>query len=285
MYSPEFEIDTTRLHQKVAERAEVFAWSNQRRQFDKVQFAGDKPTSYTLSPSADSMGLQIGGQSGHVSRTANEVVFHNNDGRQGIQLSDLNLNPLNADFAAIEMKTAEQNASLTASFAGKQTDKDQLNETLVRTKIHTSDNSRFQTVYVPLSRHWKWFQTPSIETIFLRLPPGHSVVKSIKLLAEKECCPEIAVLGKTANENGVFELAGSNELQLNVDGSSVKEAATLVCGRSAKPISSFDNFRESEGADAVDKKISLSQLSTNHELKRSDFWRFRSLSDPRSGSR
>ncbi|MBA3992445.1 MAG: hypothetical protein C0469_02890 [Cyanobacteria bacterium DS2.3.42] len=271
MYSPEFEIDATRLHQLVAEGAEVFVWSSQKRQFDSVQYTGGKPDSYAISPAADAQGLQAGGQSGLLARSADGIVFRNNDGRQGIQLSDLNLNPLKADFAAIEMKTSEQNPSITVSFAGNQTDPDQLKETLAQTKVQVRDNARFQTVYVPLSRHWKWFQSPSIQTFFLRLPTGQSVVKSIKLLEEKGCVPEIQVLKKSANENGTYELAGaSNKLQLKVDGNAVKDANRIVLEIS-KANFFFDNFKESEGADAVDKRISLSRLTEEHELKRSDF--------------
>lgn len=270
MYSPEFEIDASRLNQLIAEGAEVFVWSSPMRQFESVRYTGNKAYSCKITPDADAKGLQVGGPSGFFARTVDGIVFHNNDGLQGIQLSDLNVNPRLVDFAAIELKTSEQNPSISASFAGKRTESNQLKEALVKTKIRTRDNDQFHMVYVPLSRHWKWFQMPSIQTIFLSLPAGQSVVKSIRLMDEKECCPEIAVLKKSPNENGVYEFTGLNELQLKIDGSAVKEAQTIVL-EIGKENFFFDNFKESSGDEAVEKKVSLSQLSQAHALKRSDF--------------
>ncbi len=269
MYSPEFEIDATRLQSLVAEGAEVFVWSSRRRKFEKVQYAGDMPGSFEIAPISDSNQVQVGGQSGLFRRSSEGIVFNNDDGLQGIQLSKLNLNPLKADFAAIEMKTSGQNPSIEVSFTGNPEDSDQLKETLARTTTHSKSLEQYQTVYVPMSRHWKWFQTPVIETIFFRLPSGKGVVRSIKLLQNKECCPNITI-NQTANENGIFELSGLQELTLKVDGHAVNEAASIAL-EIGKANFFFDNFRESKGADAVGKKIKLSQLVEDKHFKRSDF--------------
>lgn len=270
MYSPEYEIDATRLKSLVAEGAHVFVWSSKGRQFDKVQYTGKKPDSLSISPTPDSQGFEIGGQGGLFSRSSQGIVFKNTDGRQGIRLSQLNLNPLAADFAVVEIKTSQQNSSMGASWIGTPDEEDQLKEPIVQTYIHVKDNSKFQTVYVPLSRHWKWFQTPSIETVFLTLPHQKGLVKSIEFAQARGCCPEITVDQEVANENGLYALDNLQGLPLTIDGSTIKDAQSIIL-EIGKANFFFDNFKASEGADAVEKQIRLSKLAEEHHLKRSDF--------------
>jgi hypothetical protein len=96
------------------------------------------------------------------------------------------------------------------------------------------------------------------------------MVKSIELVPARGCCPEIPVHQEVANENGIYVLNNLKGLPLAIDGSAVKDAQSIIL-EIGKANFFFDNFKISEGADAVEKQIRLSKLAEEHHLKRSDF--------------
>ncbi len=272
MYSPEFEIDATRLKSLAGKGAETFVWSSQKRQFENIQYAGGNAIAPIVSPPSDWRNLKVGGHSGLFAPSNEGIVFQDGDGLQGIQLSELQLNPLSVDFAAINIKSnkSQMKNTIGASWTGKQLEHANYKETSMRTFIPQKGGTQFQTVYIPLSRHPQWFQTPTVETLFLSLPPGQGAVKSVELLQEKECCPQIVVEAESKNENGIHEVNEKQSLHLKVDSSALKGAQTIIL-QVGKANFFFDNFRETEGAEAVEKEIPISKPTAQYEFKRSDF--------------
>ncbi len=271
MYSPQHEIDSGRLKSLIGNGAETYVWSSKARQFVDIRYAGASAAEFTISPASDWQGLEVGGQTGLFGKTKEGIIFKNGNGLQGIQLANLAVNPLAADFAVLEIKIEDwfNHASVGASWLGIKEDQSDRGEPLIRTFVHKSKN-QFQKVYIPLSRHWKWYEKPSVEKLFLNLPAGRSVVKSIALAPFQRCCPEIIVGKQTSNENGIFELNAARGLPLKVESNSIKDSKSVVL-QISKANYFFDNFKENEGAEAVEKEIRLSNPASAHHLDRSDF--------------
>lgn len=268
MYSPEYKMNSQRLKTMIANGAETFVWSSEKRQFDRVQFTGGTGEAAKIVPSNGMQALKTGGKSGFTALSDQGLVFDGNDGTSGIQLSQLNLNPLKADFAVIEMKAGSSpDKKRIEAFVSA---KDDQKKTLVSLILPEFDRGQFQKVFVPLSANWKWFEKPTINELFLTMPAGNSTVRSVKLLEQDKCCPQIMVEGLSSNENGTYMLTPASKPIIKVDASKMENACNMVV-EIGKANYFFENFKDSQSAIAVDKKLPFSGTRLEHPLHRSDF--------------
>lgn len=268
MYSPEYKMNSQRLKTMIANGAETFVWSSEKRQFDRVQFTGGNGDTAKIVPSNGMQGLKTGGKSGFMALSDQGLVFDGNDGTTGIQLSQLNLNPLKADFAVIEMKagSSPDQKRVEAFIAAK----DDAEKNLVSLILPEFDRGQFQKVFVPLSANWKWFEKPTINELFLTMPAGNSTVRSVKLIEQDKCCPQVTVEGLKSNENGTYMLTDVGKPIIKVDASKMENVCSMVV-EIGKANYFFDNFKDSQSAIAVDKKLPFIGARLEHPLRRSDF--------------
>lgn len=270
MYSPEFKMNAQRFKSLVSSGAEVFVWSSENRRFNKVVFAGGTTTDVKITPGNQMQGLKTGGKSGLLSIAEDGLTFDRNDGTQGILLSQLHLNPLKKDFAVIEIKTENlpgEGKKQIDAFVSASADAQRHISTVA---LPETSKWQFQTIYVPLSNNWKWFEKPMIDDLFLTMPSGKSVVKSLKILPEDSCRPQISIAGLSVNENGTYWCASSDKAQIEIDASAMENVADIVLEVS-KANYFFDNFKDDEISVAVDKKLQFSGFRVEQILNRADF--------------
>ncbi|HIA50800.1 MAG TPA: hypothetical protein EYN91_01745 [Candidatus Melainabacteria bacterium] len=268
MYSPEYKMNPQRLKQMASGGAETYVWSSEKRRFNQVQYAGAKAPATQINPGNGMLGLKTGGKPGFTALSNQGLVFEKNDGTQGIQMSQLNLNPLAADFAVIELKvdSAGDEKRIEACVGGS----GETAKNLTTIALPETGRGQFQKVYVPLSSNWKWFEKPTVDELFLTMPAGNSVVKSVALVEQRKCSPQITVDGVTANENGTYWVVAQDKPQIKVDAQSMESVASLVV-EIGKANYFFDNFKDNQSAVAVDKKLPIAGAKLERTLNRSDF--------------
>ncbi|PZM85356.1 MAG: hypothetical protein DKT66_04000 [Candidatus Melainabacteria bacterium] len=270
MYSPEYRMNAQRFKSLASSGAEVFAWSSEKRQFNKVEFAGGTARDFKITPGNQMQGIKTGGKAGLLSIEQDGLAFDKNDGTQGIQLSQLHLNPLKEDYAVIEVKTESLpgggKKQINAFVSANAEEQRQISSVT----LTESGKEPFQTIYVPLSSNWKWFEKPTINDLFLTMPSGNSVVKSLRIQPEERCRPQVTVAGLSVNENGTYWCAGDDKAQVSVDASTMGNVADITLEVS-KANYFFDNFKDDQISVAVDKKLQIGGSTAQRTLSRKDF--------------
>jgi hypothetical protein len=270
MYSPEYKMNAQRFKSLASSGAEIFVWSSENRKFNKVVYAGATAADFKITPGSQMQGIKTGGKAGLLSIEQDGLAFDRNDGTQGIQLAQLQLNPLKDDFAVIEIKTESlpgEGKKQIDAFISASAD---AQRHISAVTLPETGKGQFQTIYVPLSSNWKWFQNSTINDLFLTMPSGNSVVKSLRIQPEERCRPQITVAGLSVNENGSYWCAGNDKAQISVDASAMENVADITLEVS-KANYFFDNFKDDQISVAVDKKLQLKGSKAEHLLNRADF--------------
>lgn len=247
MYSPTPEIDTNRLHKLASEGASFFVWS------DETHY---NPLAYT--------GAEL---------TSKKQFLPEELQRQGqeITINQQAVNPLLADYLTLELAVEEpaEGAHVGVSWGGKNfpLKKDgarHAEEPMLKTKLKSTQST--QTVNVPLSKDWRWFRDNQVSDLRITLPAARSVkLISVELTGQQKISPAVELVNISASENGVYPLTQS-EATLAADASSIPGASGLLI-EITKPNFFFDNFRESNGEDAVGSRFPLKSSKANFALK------------------
>lgn len=266
MYSPEYEIDSERLKSLIDEKADTYVWYREGMKFQKVEYSGNQAKPVSIALKGDSQGLSTGGPHGLATRTEQGAKFEIDSANEGIELSNLHLNPCKIDFALLNLVDKKTPADGFA--AASWTDRVDSNEYLKEPPLRAAPLASM--TYIPLSRHWKWYEKRVIEKLFISFPPGKTTVESIELLPCQKCAPTIRGASDKVNENGIFALAKGNPLRVEVHAEELPAAKSLLLEIS-KANYFFDNFRESGGKQAVEKSIKIGSLSASHIFKREEF--------------
>ncbi len=265
MYSPEYELDSERFKSLIDAKADTYVWSREGRQFLKVEYTGNQAKPVSIALKGASQGLSTGGPHGLATITEQGAKFEIASGNEGIELSNLHLNPCKIDFALLNLSVEKGPASgfAAASWTDMVDSKEYLKESWLRAPLAAK-------TYIPLSRHWKWYEKPVIEKLFIAFPPGKTTVESIELLPCQKCAPSIRGASGKLNENGILGLAKGIPVRVEVDAKELPAAKSLLLEIS-KANYFFDNFRESGGKQAVEKSIKIDGLSARPIFKREEF--------------
>jgi hypothetical protein len=249
----------------------LMVWNSDRRVFDSVNFKSAEETlpALSLSNSQDGYTHRLGGVITKSEPGAQAVVFENIAEGDSLAFSNLNLNPLSADFLEVKLKVLDnqpQALSLSVSLDDK-------TNSLAKSN-NTNALNQLSTLRIPLSRDWHWYSKATHDSLFLLLPPGRKVaINDCKLLATAEVAP---ILKSSLPESyeGIIEInsktlqPANQKIDLQVDLPPLKNIKTLQIEIS-KPNTFYENFPANNGDAAIMEKqcLPISSPETVQHIK------------------
>jgi hypothetical protein len=262
-FSEQPQLNSDRFKRLSREGNKLMVWNSDKRAFETVNFNTAERALPALSLSNTQAGYthRLGGVKAKLELAPEAVVFDNIAEGDSLAFSNLNLNPLSADFLEVKLQALDdqpQPLSLRVSLDDKTTSLAKSN--------NTNALNQSSTLRIPLSRDWRWYSKPTHDSIFLLLPPGRKVaIRDCKLLATAEVAP---VLKSSLPESyeGITEInsktlqSANQTIDLQLYLPPLKDIKTLQIEIS-KPNTFYDNFPADYGDAAVMEKQCLPALS------------------------
>lgn len=266
-FSEQPQLNSDRFKRLCRAGNKLMVWNSDRRAFDSVKLKSAKETlpALSLSNSQDGYTHRLGGVITKSEPGAQAVVFENIAEGDSLAFSNLNLNPLSADFLEVKLKVLDnqpQALSLCISLDDK-------TNSLAKSN-NTNALNQSSTLRIPLSRDWHWYSKATHDSLFLLLPPGRKVaIHDCKLLATAEVAP---VLKSSLPESyeGIIEInsktlqPANQTIDMQLDLPPLKDIKTLQIEIS-KPNTFYDNFPADNGDAAIMEKQCLPSLSIEAE--------------------
>lgn len=250
MYSPTPEIDTNRLQKLVSNGASVYVWSDETH-FVPVKFISAQSPSSPSSKQFEPEELQ---------RQGSEITINNQS-----------INPITTDFLTINLEAQEpaDGAYVGVSWGSPNfpLKKDMTAEPMLKVKLKSDKTNSQKLIHIPLSRDWRWFRDGEVNNFNIILPAAQKLkLNSIEISDQAKISPTIDLTQLTCSENGVYPLKAT-ETNLAADAGQIPGATGLLI-EITKPNFFFENFRESNGEDAVGSRFPVKNTKTNFALKR-----------------
>lgn len=142
----------------------------------------------------------------------------------GIQFSNLDLNPLSADFVELTARylPSGQSASVSASWKGANLDGS--SERLV---CDQRQSTKPASLLIPVSRYWRWYAAGTVKSLTLHFSGMDSIeILSARLVSAKSVAPHLAIKGATCSDRGVYE-STAPQLVLEFDASGISNASAI----------------------------------------------------------
>lgn len=226
LFGPAEFINTERFKKILLAEPNTFVWSSKEKKFKPVIF--EKATA-TLKP---------------LPLRANSKI-----------------NPLSYDFLAFDVQTKEdQSVEFKANW---NIGSDESGQATITTQTRAG---MWQTVYMPVSRYWRWFAKSQI--VNLNLLPTETKQVSVsnpRLLQSSIVAPSLAT-ECTPDTTGVYKLT-NKELHFAVKRASTDPISIQI----SKPDFFFENFSPQDQLQAVEKTILLPNAQTSFSLDDSYF--------------
>lgn len=206
---------------------------------------------------------------------------------QYLELRELSLNPLAADFLQFRINSEENKKMHLAYVSWGMPEFSSVREENGLSFARYASGSD-KIVNVPLSSRWKWFATSKISTMRIALPDTERAeVDDIRFVSLSEISPKIKILGARANELGLFHLSNEN-VNLSVNTTNVKDSrsALLQISRRNFFFGSFSPERQSDavGFSTVLKSNEENFVITPSVCREKGYYQFRSLALDKEGN-
>ncbi len=267
MFGPAEFINTYRFKKTIAASTPAFVWSSKDKQFRKLTL--DKPE-------AEAQPLQLSGsrqankwQPYHAgpaiySENGNTVSIIDPKPGDGLSFPNLEINPLNYDFLAFEFQTKESRPLEFKATWNSQTD-------FAGQAVITACNSSntYQTVYIPLSRHWRWFTNSAVTNLNLLLPSTSQIsIRNARLIPASTVAPELRIDAKS-DTTGVYNLGAKDKLEFTI--ARPKPSKSPLTVQVGKPDFFFENFPPDGQTTVVNQTLVLPAAQKQFSLNRSHF--------------
>ncbi len=203
---------------------------------------------------------------------ANSICLQNILEGDGLQLSNLAINPLQYDFLELDIKSTAPlcRQTIKASWKGasdleESCLEDRQDNACATTALEPIANESspagksFRHARLRLSGYWKWFTAGTIKELTLALPAACQLeIGNIRLVAARAVAPRLTQSGATAIATGVCPIL--QPITMDIDASGI-EGARGVKLEISRANFFFDRQAQSQQAEAVAKTIYLWQPS------------------------
>jgi len=174
------------------------------------------------------------------------ITMTANKNGSSIVLSPLNLNPLEYDFLECDVARKPGTSKGIASvFWSGQNHSDWQDAYRPETALlpeQSGDN--FQTIRLPLSRHWRWLTSGDIVKLRLGLPAATSLkVKGLRIVSAGNLVPDLVVDKLQPDNTGVYTIDAEAAITLFTYGANVPQCEAVKIELS-KPNFFFENLPE-----------------------------------------
>jgi len=201
-----------------------------------------------------------------------KAVIQNITTGDGIFFGDLNIDPLQVDYAVVKLKNlygaCDSSKSVTLSCSWKDDDhlgKHQVSRNYMSAPAKT-ETSQEQTVYLRLSSNYRWYTQGKIESLFVGLPQLQRVsVSELSLLPATAVTPQIKLTSASAcSAIGVYPTKADETTEVAVTlspdffaatGAGAGQKASEIQIEISKANAFFENMTEDKEADALAQKL------------------------------
>jgi len=271
MYSAVHDFDAPRLKRLLARGAQLFVWNVEKRVFEPRHFTGLDAPAVRFDAKDASGRLET---SGSVKKTSSgfEVSPGSLAAQPTFILNNLDINPLSCDYLSVRLQLKNPRAGISYPLRAEWKSADEISAGDCFVVANAEPTGQEQTVLLPLSRRWAWFQSPSRTSVTLEVPAANLEVKSLALESESTVAPALSLKTSEESKTGVFSMSGASDT-LTIDASGMADAAHINV-EIGKCNFFFDTFRNGNSQEAVEKTLTVS-LSTDKKatikLPRSGF--------------
>ena len=261
MFGPAEFINTSRFKTTLANSTAALAWSSKDKQFHKLTLDTPKTEAKPIQLSGNRQASQW--QPYHVgqaiySEDGNTVSIKEPKVGDGLSFPNLKINPLAYDFLSFEYQTKD---NLPLEFKATWNDGGQA----VTTSGNSSNN--YQTIYIPLSRHWRWYTSSAVTNLNLLLPSTSQIsIRNVQLLPSNFVAPELQI-ASTSDTTGVHALGAKLEFTVARPNSSTSPITVQI----GKPDFFFENFPTSQQSTVVNQTLVLPDSQNQFSLDRTYF--------------
>lgn len=199
-----------------------------------------------------------------------------------LKIAPLAIKPLSCDYLELTISTENQHLSpldFSVSWAAANEHK---NSSLAKENaqanmiLQESNNSTAQypyRVFVPLSKHWRWFAQKEISSLTLAMPAIQKiVVEKVRLLKNSALSPSLRVIDAEESNTGTYGIKPA--ITIDCDAKSIPGAAFMEM-QVSKTNFFFDNFAVEEQNEALSRTIKIPTNKSPLRFSPQDF-----LNDP-----
>lgn len=226
-------INTQRLKETLADGKQVksYFWDATFERFHPIVLRGQAAP--MTSSSADSRARRTEAMPGWNPCTASGAKFLADDNLlrieapsdgDGIELSNFDLNPLNADFIELTARFMHSGQSASVYTSWKGANLDGSTERLVLEQRQTAEPA---SILIPLSRYWRWYAAGTVKSLVIHFNDIDSVdILSARLVSAKSVAPHLAIKDASCSARGVYE-STAPQLVLEFDASGIATASAI----------------------------------------------------------
>jgi hypothetical protein len=230
----------------------TYVWNYDALKFERLPL----PDLVSMSPAAPALAIQpavssievypyAAGQGDWNVEPDGTISIATSTNTSSIALAPLNVNPLEYDFLEFDLaREPGRNKTVSSVFwQGERNSNWQDSYRPLTGLLPTQSGKDFQTIRMPLSRHWRWLNTGNIVKLRLDLPAAKSLkVKNLRIVSAGNLVPDLAIDKLQADNTGVYT-TGKEPLNFLIDGASVPGCESVKIELS-KPNFFFENLPE-----------------------------------------
>ncbi len=243
-------IDSTRFKRLAGNK--ILVWHSPERKFVHINYlpanATPAPVELAMSSSESGYTHRLGGVK--LMPVSNRVILSNIAEGDSLAFHNLRVNPLSVDYLEADVTVLDKisqpvklGVSINDKGAGHYQSKGIIGakKTLIR---------------VPVSRDWHWYSQPTIESLFLLLPPGREIeLSNCRLVPASAVAPVLQIDGGQESYEGVVSAAlRRGKLKASVQLPVTNLNVDVMQIEVSKVNSFFENFPDNEGSAAVMEK-------------------------------
>lgn len=259
---PDYLIDPIRFRETL-QQADVtgpYLWKNNNFQLLSYESSSNresaiKPRQIAIKSSSGKTIRQVSG--------SEKISIFNVPEPQYLEITDLQLCPLDVDFFQFRVSTLEKNKTHFAYVSWGMPNFSPVRDENGLSSASYECGSK-KIVNVPFSNCWKWFATPKISAIRVALPGVKMAeIEEIQLITSKKISPKIEIRAQP-NALGLFYLRDES-INLAINCSEVNGSQSALI-QVSKPNFFFESFSPDRQLEAVETSIVLKSSKGNFTI-------------------
>lgn len=252
-------INSNRLKKLLVQNHKLMVWNSEKRRFQNNKFgpSNSQLPQLPLANAHTSYTHRLGGARSYVGPMKGLGMTNIQEG-DSIAFSELELNPESADFLEVKLQILDNEPS-PIQLAVSINDKDRC---FYKSKPFSKAST--ETIRIPLSRDWHWYEKSKIDSLYILLPPGRNLeISECRLTKAETVAPSLDIAGEQGND-GVISISSNNQ-----NDKFLKTTVTLPPSIQAEQIqieiskanSFFESFPDNNGEKAVMLRQNFDLLS------------------------